>query len=521
MRLIAWLPLVSLALPLGVSAATPQQIFGKSIDETFRKGAPLRVDAKMNAKYVETSSGKAVKGEVDARLMLRYRQERSGAQDSEGRFVLEKLKAEGETSLLPQTLEGPLAVEWKRIGLTTYLRLKTGKLPTEVEQQLGPDVVKLLGQWLFVESTEAKQATQELEVQAKENIPIKVGVVDFSSSFTAELKKLQVMKVEKIEKRKNGDLVYRLRLRINPAEIAKAEKLRLAEIAKMTDAAAMKSALDAAKKDFAGQREEAKHVWFAATVNATQNALERLEISGWTVEDQAATKTAAASKKRTDIKFGISLWRNGDWTVEKPANSLDLKEVIGNLMAKAMQGATIETQPAVQPSAPAVGLTQEFIETTVGYKVGYPSDWYSQVEGNDLTLTAKYKEDGLPPEMAVWSYDAVDGVDADKMIDSVIGQVRDKLLLNAIEKDGWIYTLTAPEATTANDTLGSVVPGKSYLMTRNTDLGVVVTRIAIYPNAAGDKYLAVMFNEPLMPSAGLEKLRDAMWDSFTLVKLTP
>lgn len=548
-RLLAWLPLVSLVVPLGVSAATPQQIFGKSVDETFKKGAPLRFDATMSVKSVKTSSGKASKSEADVRLMARYRQERSGSQDSEGRLVLEKLKVEGEgdTKVLSDALSGPLAIEWKRIGTMAYLRLKTGGLPVEVQQQLGPDVTKLLGQWLSLESTDAKQATQGLETQAKQAVPVKVGGADLSSNFQAELKKLQIVKVEKAERRKNGDLAYRLRLRINPAEITKAENKRLAEIAKEKETrlaayakladrdaakdladsaiATAKAATETARKSYAEQREDAKHIWFAATVNATRNTLERLEISGWTLDDAAATKYSAASKTRTDVKFGASFLRDGDWAVEKPANSLDLKEVVANLMAKAMQGAVEEARtdgaPVVQAPSPAVGLTHEFIETAAGYKVGYPEGWNSALGQGSFTVTSGSKEDGIPAELAVWSFDTVSGLDEDAMIQSIIGQVRDNLLLTAVEKDGWTYTLTAPEAVTAGNTLGGSVVGKSFLMTRNTDLGVIVTRIRIFPNVAGDKYLAIMFHEPLVPSAALEKARDVMLDSFTLINPVP
>lgn len=362
-------------------------------------------------------------------------------------------------------------------------------------------------------------------MQAKESIPVKVGSLDLGSSFAAELKKLQVVKVEKTEKRKNGDLAYRLRLRTDPAAIAKSEKARLAEIAKMPAGTAKTYALAAAKKDFAEQREDAKHMWFAATVNATKKALERLELVGWSNEATAATRSTPAAARRTDIKLGVSLWRDGDWEVVKPANSLDLKDVVTNLMAQAMRKSMSETQiqPAVPalPAGPAMGLTHEFIESSLGYKIGYPDDWASRLGENSLTLTAKYKEDGIPPELAVWSYDPIQGVDEDKMVDALIGEVRDALLVPAVEENGWTYTLEAPEAVTAKDSQGGVVPGKAYLMKRNTALGVVVTHIAIYPNFNGAKYLAVLFHEPLVPSAELAKVRDAMLDSFTILNLAP
>lgn len=540
---LAFLPVFFLALPLSASAATPQQIFAKSVDATFKKGAPLRLDAKLGAMMAGNVSGKATKSEFDARLMLRYRQERNGAQDSEGRFVLEKLKGEASSGVFPDSIKEPLAIEWKHIGQASYLRFKTGKLPGDMEEQLGPDVTKLIGQWLFLETTDAKEATSELSSEAKDALPVKLaplGVpLDVGSNFAVELKKLQVVRIEKTERRKNRDLVYRLRLRINPAEITKDEKERLAAIekhkntrlagyAKLADAAQAKagresaiadakSASDTVKKAFAKQREEAKHTWFAATVNVTQNTLERLEMSGWTIEEKAVGKTV--EKTRTDMRLGISFWRNGDWDIEKPANYLDLKEVVANFMAKMMERSMPKTEDAVSPQTLPNSLIHEFIETDSGYKARYPDKWFSQFANGDWTLTADYKEDGIPPEMAVRSFDAIQGLDEDKMFDSVINQVRDDLLQGVIEKDGWTYTLLAPEPTIALNTNGGAVVGKYYLMTRNTHLGVIVTRIYIYPSETSEKYLAVLFHEPLMPTLGLEQLRDAMLGSFTLLSL--
>lgn len=549
-RLIVWSSLVSLVLPLGVSAATPQQIFGKSVDETFKKDAPLRVDAKMSVKVQETVAGKAKMSDGDLRLMLRYRQAKNGIQDSEGRLVIERAVSSGGDSLLPQKLDAPLAIEWKSINKTAYFRIKADTLPAEIEQQLGSDVMKLMGQWMMLEPSDAKQTTQSLSAEASQASPIKLGgSTGISAGFMAELKKLQVAKVDKVERRKNGDLVYRLRLRINPAELAKAEKARLAAIAKDRDARlagyakladaesakrlradAVKQAnesIAAAKKDFAQQREDAKHFWFAATVNATKNTLERLELNGWTLEKTEATKYAKASQKRTEAKMGLSLSRDGDWEVVKPSNALDFKAVLVGLFAQAMQKAADEAKVdavTIAPSsAPAtvVGLTHEFIETAAGYKVGYPDGWNSSLGQGSFTVTSPSKEAGIPPELAVWSFDAISGLDEDAMIQSAIGQVRDNLLLTAVEQDGWTYTLTAPEAVTAKTTLDGSVAGKSFLMTRNTDLGVIVTRIRIFPNVAGDKYLAVMFHEPSVPSAALERTRDAMLDSFTVINPVP
>jgi len=550
---MALLPLISLALPTAALAATPQQIFNRSVDATFKKGAPLRVDVKMSIKTKETSTNKMANGEADIHAMLRYRQERAGRQDSEGQVVINKIKSAGIEGWPPISWQGPLTFEWKHIDQTAYVRVKTGKLPADVEQQLGPDIMKLFGQWLLISSAEAKKNVQGLGTQAAQIVPLKVSSIGLSSNHVSELKKMQVVKVEKMEKRKNGDLIYRLRLRINPAEIDKAEKIRLAAISKdkkdklaniskmSTDSrlglnaadvkrlrdSAIKTADDdaaAARKDFARQREYAKHSWFAATVNATRNTLERFEALSRTSGEEPATKTAPAKTWHADLNIGASFLRDGDWVVETPKNSLDLKEIFAALTSQSTQKAAVETQAqassnqaSAQASAPVVGLTDEYIDNTNGFKVDYPHGWASQSGQGSITLTSDTKEDGIPPELAVWSFDAISGLDEDAMIQSVIGQVRDNLLLTAVEKDGWTYTLTAPEAVTAKNTMDGFVAGKSFLMTRNTDLGVVVTRIEVFPNVAGDKYLAVMFHEPLVPSAALAKTRDAILDSFTLI----
>jgi len=546
---MALLPLISLALPTAALAATPQQIFNRSVDATFKKGAPLRVDVKMSIQTKETSANKTANGEADIHAMLRYRQERAGRQDSEGQVVINKIKSAGIEGWPPISWQGPLTFEWKHIDQTAYVRVKTRKLQSDVEQFLGPDIMKLFGQWLMMSSAEAKQNLQSLDAQVKQIVPLKVSSIGLSSNHVSELKKMQVVKVEKMEKRKNGDLIYRLRLRINPAEIDKAEKIRLAAISKekedklaniskmSTDStlglnaadvkrlrdSAIKTADDdaaAARKDFARQREYAKHSWFAATVNATRNTLERFETLSRTSGEEPATKTAPAKTWHADLNIGASFLRDGDWSVEIPKNSLDLKEIFAALTGQSTQKAAVEMQaqaPSSQASAPVVGLTDEYIDNTNGFKVDYPHGWASQSGQGSITLTSDTKEDGIPPELAVWSFDAISGLDEDAMIQSVIGQVRDNLLLTAVEKDGWTYTLTAPEAVTAKNTMDGFVAGKSFLMTRNTDLGVVVTRIEVFPNVAGDKYLAVIFHEPLVPSAALAKTRDAILDSFTLI----
>jgi DNA-binding transcriptional regulator YiaG len=546
---MALLPLISLALPTAALAATPQQIFNRSVDATFKKGAPLRVDVKMSIQTKETSANKTANGEADIHAMLRYRQERAGRQDSEGQVVINKIKSAGIEGWPPISWQGPLTFEWKHIDQTAYVRVKTRKLQSDVEQFLGPDIMKLFGQWLMMSSAEAKQNLQSLDAQVKQIVPLKVSSIGLSSNHVSELKKMQVVKVEKMEKRKNGDLIYRLRLRINPAEIDKAEKIRLAAISKekedklaniskmSTDStlglnaadvkrlrdSAVKTADDdaaAARKDFARQREYAKHSWFAVTVNATRNTLERFEAVSRTSGEEPATKTAPAKTWHADLNIGASFLRDGDWSVETPKNSLDMKEIFAALTGQSTQKAAVEMQaqaPSSQASAPVVGLTDEYIDNTNGFKVDYPHGWASQSGQGSITLTSDTKEDGIPPELAVWSFDAISGLDEDAMIQSVIGQVRDNLLLTAVEKDGWTYTLTAPEAVTAKNTMDGFVAGKSFLMTRNTDLGVVVTRIEVFPNVAGDKYLAVIFHEPLVPSAALAKARDAILDSFTLI----
>jgi hypothetical protein len=515
--LFGLLPVIFLALPFSASAATLQQIYLKSIDATFKKGAPLRVDAKLKALVNDTVSGKTSKSEMDARLMLRYRQERGGMQDSEGRFVLEKLKTQNPDGVLPNSIDSPLAIEWKHLGQTSYFRLKTGDLPGDLETQLGPDIAKLLGQWLYLESTEARKTTQDFGSELRTSVP-EAAVPFFSDAgFFSEFKKLQVVGIEKTERRPNRDLVYRLRLRVNLAELAKEEKTKMAELAKMTDAAAKKNAQEVAKKSFAKQREEAKHTWFAATVNVTQNTLERLEVSGWTIEESSSDQGKA--KKRTDINLGMSFWKNGDWDIEKPANPLDIKEIMTNLMSQMIREPEPKTEDGTAPQAASVGLVDEWIETIAGYKVRYSDKWLSRFEGGVLSLTADFEEDGIMPKMEVWPYERYLVWDEDRMFDEIIKQVRDKLLLDSVERDGWVYTLLAPEPTVTSNTMDRLVAGKYFLMTRNTDAGVIVTRISIYPSETGGKYLAVLFHEPLVPTQRLERLRDMMLDSFTILSL--
>lgn len=530
---IVFLSLFLMVAPIGAGAATLQQIYGNAVKATFQKGEPLRVDAKADLGLTVTpQKGAKTQTDTQLRLMLRYRKQQGTRQDSEGRLVFERIKTNDPKSSLPDTLGMPLAIEWKHLDKMAYFRLKTQEPIPELEKQLGPDAAKFLGQWLSVEGSEGSQDVKSLTTTS---LPTAGSM--FQSSTSNDLLDLKVVKAEKTMRRPNGDVVYRMRLAIDPATITKRQNARLAALKTMKDSATKRNQVAEIKKDAAEQRAAAKHTWIVAEVNQTKNTLERLELQGWTDSSKTNFFNNEKSKETLKFKAGITFMRDGDWEVAAPANSLDLKEVLSSLLSQMfaqaasssssampyVEGENPSAQPAVSGEVPAwivSTLRQLYIDNANGFSVHYKDGWnMQQPDADSVLFFSDTAEKGIVPSMSIQALAASTTLDVTGNINSIWNDVYGALLQSTIEKDGakQMGTIQIGASPVITDK-GQTVQASRYILARETSEGWVSDYVLIFPNATSGKYLVYMFEEPEQPSDALLNIRDAMRQSLRILE---
>ncbi len=493
-------------LPSVASAATNQQVFDSAITETFNKDAALRIDSRFDVKLGETRiSDKRQVSQLDTTIhfMSRRRPNNGTRQDYEGQLVVEKLSASGLSLPAPFKLSNPLSIEWKKIADTGYYRLKTDKLPDELAQLLGPDITPFIGQWMQSSPQEIKDSATSLGSSA---LDLKDNPITDEKVDSTGLKDLQVVKVLKTEKRKNGDVVYRYSMRVNPAAIAKYEKDGLDEINKSTRA----DKADAIKKfkiSVADLRRGLTHTWFAATVNSTNKTLERLEIQGW-ADWSNTDKDGKPTTVKATYNIGLTFMRDGNWEVVKPANSLDLNAVFAFLLTRLFMGTmtTQEQTPAV--SEPAQGQSEAVTNYGLGYAMVFPAGWDTQ---NRLRFGA----DSQPID---------ETLDDAHNIDGLWKMLRTALVDGAVSVDGMkqVRETLVSDITLPTDASGEVA-GARYTMTRWTAdaNGWVTDDVIIAPNQATGQVIALVLEAPVDLSGQERSMVSQLLASYKLIGFLP
>ncbi|MDQ7814700.1 MAG: hypothetical protein RDU25_02785 [Patescibacteria group bacterium] len=487
--------------PSVAAAATNQQIFNSAVVETFKKDAALRIDSRFDVKLNETrvSDKKSVSQfETVLRYMSRRRPNNGVRQDYEGRLVVEKMSVSGEALGMPFKLADPLAVEWKKIADTGYYRLKTNKLPEELSQLVGPDIAPFIGQWLRSTPTQIKEGATALggsAVNLKDS-PLSTETVDSTG-----LQDLQVVRIEKTERRKNGDLIYRFRMRVNPNAVTKYEKEGLANLQKSTrvDKA---EAIKKFKTSVADMRRALTHTWFAATVNVTQKALERLEIQGW-ADWSSDDKAGKPTKIKANYAIGMSFLRDGNWEVVKPENSLDLNAVFSFVLAQMFKSSL----PAVEEAA--VSEAVPFSDPVAGLWLEYPAGWDSAE--NRLRFAA------YPQPIDETMSDA-------QNIDSAWKFLRSYLVEGTLTVDGMKQVRETLASSFTLPTDGGIdIDGGRYTMTRRTSdaSGWVTTDVIIAPNKATGQVVAFILEGPADMTPAEKSLKTQILDTFTLIGFLP
>lgn len=529
---IVFLSLFLMAAPFGAGAATLQQIYGNAVKATFQKGEPLRVDAKADLGLTVTpQKGAKTQTDTQLRLMLRYRKQQGTRQDSEGQLVFERIKTNDPKSSLPDTLGKPLAIEWKHLDKMAYFRLKTQTPIPELEKQLGPDAAKFIGQWLSVEGNEGSQDVKSLTTTSLPS----VGSM-FQSSTSNDLLDLKVVKAEKTTRRPNGDLVYRMRLAIDPAIITKRRNARLAALKSLKDSTSKRDQTAAINKDAVEQQAAAKHTWIVAEVNQTKNTLERLEFQGWTDSSKTDIFTSQKSKETLKFKAGITFKRDGDWEVAAPTNSLDLKEVLTSLLSQMFaQAASSSSQnmPYVEGESPVLpsvsseipswivsALSRLYTDQTNGFSVRYKDGWtMQQPDADSVLFFSDTAENGIVPSMSIQALVASTTISVSDNTYKIWQDIESVLNQSTVEKDGakqmgTIQIGASPVITSQ----GKTINASRYILARETSEGWVSDYVLIFPNATSGKYLVYMFEESEQPSAALLNIRDAMRQSLRILE---
>ncbi len=263
----------SLLTPLMTSAATTQQLLNDAL-MNFNGKSALQVNADIAVNIHSqpvNSKTPATDGTVNMSLSERVVKTGNKDADAEGRFVLNHLDI--SQNEFPVQLTEPVSLQWKKVGTAAYVELEgVPQSLTDMMKSSGVDLQSLIGQWIRFDLNSAEITKMMPTSNAATTLE---ALPEFAQLKTMK-NPLQVLRVESMDHRANGDTVARLRVRVNPALLPIVQSITLKAIPANEPNRATKIA--DVKKMYQQVATFLKTTDMVVVVNETTKTVERIEI---------------------------------------------------------------------------------------------------------------------------------------------------------------------------------------------------------------------------------------------------
>jgi protein-disulfide isomerase len=313
-----------LGLPLPSAAATPnaQTVLNLALLKEWG-GQPVRQDIAVAVTVKQTayrSSDPSGSAKLSLHLSTRTVPTGAALADQEGSISLDSVSVDPSLSEgMPVSLDGPLGIQWKLVDRTAYFQVS--QIPPSLLQLAKDfsdmDYSALIGRWIKLDLGDAGKLPPDADFAAVKTLAMKAPP-------------LLVTRLESSSKASNGDDLWRLRLRVNPAFVNglyligwnKLPKSLLAERA---------AAIKTLNTDFANMRNLLAHTGIIAMVDATNQSLVRYELGGRYVSPVKTCAFNAAfrnvcrvsGQRIVSVAVGVNVSHDDGSPIIPPADALD------------------------------------------------------------------------------------------------------------------------------------------------------------------------------------------------------
>ncbi len=328
---------LTVLLPAVASAATPQQIIDKGLnDMTF--SMPTLASGDINVSMSERDANKrAAKSNGIITLLVSERKIPKAGQaipDMDGTIAVKRV--EGTGSFAVPTVVDPGTIEFRITNNVGYVRVKT--VSDAVRMFLaakGVDTNAAVGTWVKIDPQEICAALGN-SCSAVQSAATK-GISQSTDLLTQ--KPIQVIGTEKRWTAKNGDKMVRVRARVNPSIVTAFQKKAIAAVGKKDPKRAAK--LADIQKQVVEMRKQIASVKMAINVNLTKSTIDRVEALVSQVVPKQTCTTNAKTKKQickttsfqtTTIHTGMNVTKGSTTPVVAPETSVSAVTVATQAM---------------------------------------------------------------------------------------------------------------------------------------------------------------------------------------------
>ncbi|MFA6429321.1 MAG: hypothetical protein WCV84_02370 [Patescibacteria group bacterium] len=360
-RLLYTTILTSLALPVTVFAATPQQLLDKAI-VTTKTANTVHLNGTLNYTERVYTSKTLIKDESYS-FIGSFRSPLSAQKTSEGRLEVKRLKP---------NLDALGAIQWKVLEKESFGRVEyVGEDAYAWLIKSDPELAKWIGWWIRFDTTTSSAST----LFNPERFTAGTPAEPLLSALEAKTyKKLPVLRATGISRARDasGKMIWRVSARLNPTFLSAEHQKTLKAIRTRPDYSYYSRAennrlraesIKRAQQDYQRTLKYWNMPRFVAVIDPLTNRLQRVEVGivytqptqtcpAWDPLKQRFPACRTTGIKTFRFNGGISLLEDGGPLIERPSIFIDFEELNKILNAKPLPASSQTSTESVIPLTP-------------------------------------------------------------------------------------------------------------------------------------------------------------------------